>query len=101
MLKTSQSSLNPGIPQFILEEKEYINGDKIVSELNPITLDLIIKKLNLVCVCFDPFTQHGSDEAFEVLEEYELNKYLNDPFNFTNQLLKMTTDAQEEFQKRQ
>jgi hypothetical protein len=63
--------------------EEYIN------KLGKKSLDLVIKKLNYLCLDFDPFELDRSQEAENILEEFELEQFCSNPFDFTNVVLQM------------
>lgn len=67
----------------LLRFEEYIN------KLGKKNLDLVIKKLNYLCLDFDPFELHRSNEAENILAEYELEQFCSNPFEFTNVVLQM------------
>jgi hypothetical protein len=52
-------------------------------------LDLAIKKLNFLCLNFDPYSDHISTEVENILSEYKLSDYISNPFEFTNIVLQI------------
>lgn len=63
--------------------------DKYIIKLGRKELDIVIKKLNFLCLNFDPYDQEPSIEVENILNEFELNDYLTNPFEFTNIVLQM------------
>lgn len=63
--------------------EEYIN------KLGKKNLDLVIKKLNYLCLDFDPYALDKSTEAENILNEFELDQFCSNPFDFTNVVLQM------------
>jgi len=63
--------------------------DNYINKLGRKELDIVIKKLNFLCLNFDPYDQEPSVEVENILNEYELEDYLANPFEFTNILLQM------------
>lgn len=47
------------------------------------------KTLQFLAQDYDPFTSEVSSEARQILETYQLDGLLSDPFQFTNVLLQM------------
>jgi hypothetical protein len=60
-----------------------------INKLGKKELDLVIKKLNYVCLNFDPYGQEPSIEVDNIMMDYELNEFTSNPFDFTNILLQM------------
>ena len=63
--------------------EEYIN------KLGKKNLELVIKKLNYLCLDFDPYAADTSTEAENILDEFELDQFCSNPFDFTNVVLQM------------
>tara|TARA_Y100000385_G_C13022156_1_gene606683 strand:- start:21 stop:338 length:318 start_codon:yes stop_codon:yes gene_type:complete len=63
--------------------EEYIN------KLGKKNLDLVIKKLNYLCLDFDPYALDKSSETENILDEFELDQFCSNPFDFTNVVLQM------------
>ncbi|MEX0798246.1 MAG: hypothetical protein WD025_02310 [Bacteriovoracaceae bacterium] len=64
-------------------------------------LDLVNKKLNFLCLEFDPYNDlERSQEEQNIIDEYELNDSLNNPFNFTNIILQMLDALETEIKSR-
>lgn len=63
--------------------EEYIN------KLGKKELELVIKKLNYLCLDFDPYLMEKSTDVENTLNEFELNSFCSNPFKFTNILLQM------------
>ena len=60
-----------------------------INKLGKKELDLVIKKLNYVCLNFDPYGYEPSTEVENIMMDYELNEFTSNPFEFTNILLQM------------
>ena len=60
-----------------------------INKLGMKELDLVIKKLNFVCLSFDPYGHEPSNEVENIMLDYELNEFTTNPFDFTNILLQM------------
>lgn len=91
------------------ENKAMKNKSSLGSELNKVTdlqdlidrfeiyinklgkkeLDLVITKLNFLCLHFDPYDQNPTIEVENILNEYELENFISNPFEFTNIVLQM------------
>jgi hypothetical protein len=74
------------------------HGDKLdhlqrfedhIKSLGRKNLDLVLKKLNFLCLDFDPYSDGMSQEAENLIEEFELSSYCSNPFDFTNVILQM------------
>lgn len=87
----SQSIEQKSLPDFIQNFKTE------VSSLNLPTIELLQKKLNFLCLEFDPYSFDLEDQTVAtILNEFELQDFLDNPFIFTNivlQLLDITEEA--------
>lgn len=64
-------------------------------------LTTILKKLNYLCLNFDPYNNlHLRQEEENILNEFELKEYLNNPFHFTNIILQMLDKTESEIKAR-
>ncbi len=52
------------------------------------------QKLDFLCLHFDPFHSEPSEEIKQLIQEFELENYLDDPFSFTNQVLQLLDEAE-------
>ena len=79
--------------------QNFINEIK-VSSIDQIKLEL--DKLNYLALNYDPYqgVDFASDEEKNILNNYKLMDYLDNPFDFTNILLQFIDLAQEEQSKR-
>ena len=66
-----------------------LNFENKLKELNQDELNLVIKKLNFLCHNFDPYDDHMSTEVENIINEYELDTFTSNPFEFTNVLLQI------------
>jgi hypothetical protein len=60
-----------------------------IKSLGKKNLDLTIKKLNFLCLHFDPYALERTTEAENIINEYELDQFCSNPFEFTNIVLQM------------
>jgi hypothetical protein len=79
----SPSEANGDRKDHLQRFEEYIN------KLGKKNLDLVIKKLNYLCLDFDPYQLEKSTEAQNILDEFELEQFCSNPFDFTNVVLQM------------
>lgn len=80
-----------GIPsQGVNNRQDLINRfEQHINQLGKKELDLVIKKLNFVCLNFDPYEQEPTTEVENIMIDYELNEFMTNPFDFTNIVLQM------------
>ncbi len=72
------------------DKKELIENFQIKLEnLNKEQLDLMVKKLNFLCLNYDPYQLDMGQEVENIINEYELSSFTSNPFEFTNILLQM------------
>jgi len=74
------------------DRQELLNRFEIqINKLNKTDLELLIQKLNFLCLKFDPFTaiEDAGNEAINILHELGLNHFLTNPFDFTHIVLQM------------
>ncbi|MCO4754492.1 MAG: hypothetical protein KC478_08410 [Bacteriovoracaceae bacterium] len=72
-----------------------------VSTLGRKELELTQKKLNWLCLEFDPYSgDELSSEETNIIEEYELEYSLSNPFEFTNIVLQMLDLLETEIKSR-
>ncbi len=65
-------------------------------------LSMVHKKLNYLCLNFDPFViAEPSAEEENIIEEFNLGTLLNDPFRYTNTILQMLNTIETELKQRQ
>lgn len=65
------------------------------------SLSLIQKKLNFLCLEFDPYSQADMPQEVEsILNEFNLMEYIENPFEFTNIILQMLNHTELELKKR-
>lgn len=58
------------------------------------------ERLNLICMEFDPFVPVISDEILPMLAEFNLIELTNNPFKFTNTLLRILSILEVEINSR-
>lgn len=64
-------------------------------------LDLCLKKLNFLCLEFNPYeTDHLKIEEENILNEFDLMSTLTNPFEFTNTVLQMLDNIETETKTR-
>ena len=67
-----------------------------IESLNLEKLQLIQKKLNFLCHDYDPYTpDEKSQEAINVMNEFYLDGYIDNPFLFTNYLLQLLDNLEQ------
>jgi hypothetical protein len=66
-----------------------IKFEESLIEMTKDQLDLAIKKLNFLCLNFDPYSNYVSTEVENILSEYQLTDYISNPFEFTNIVLQI------------
>ena len=65
-------------------------------------LSMVLKKLNYLCLNFDPFiVAEPTAEEENIIEEFYLSPLLNDPFRYTNTILQMLNTVETELKQRQ
>ena len=74
----------------MLNEHEQLK-EKILHDINPGDLDLLIKELEFLCYNLDPYQSPNSREL-ELLKKLEIQN-INDPFKLTNTLVYLTEEA--------
>ena len=81
-----------------LQNKEEIHGHKKclvksfeenLLKLDKQELDLVIKKLSFLCLNYDPYDSDIEDEVENIINEYQLEEYTSNPFEFTNIVLQI------------
>ena len=60
-----------------------------INKLGKKSLDLLVKKLNYLCLDFDPYALEMSTEAQNIINEFQLDQFIYNPFEFTNVVLQM------------
>lgn len=65
------------------------NFEEYINKLGKKNLDLVIKKLNYLCLDFDPYQLDRSQEVQNIIDEFELEHFCSNPFDFTNTVLQM------------
>ncbi|MBC74931.1 MAG: hypothetical protein CME64_02860 [Halobacteriovoraceae bacterium] len=74
---------------------------KHVSGLGKKELELTQKKLQYLCLEFDPYQSDDlSNEEENIINEYELENSLSNPFEFTNIVLQMLDALETEIKSR-
>ncbi len=77
------------------------NFNNELKSLNNVDLDRLLKKLNFICLELDPYNCNElSVEEQNILEEFQLDIYLNNPFELTRYLLQMLNHVEIEMKKR-
>lgn len=72
-----------------------------ISSMNHGQLNQTLKQLNYLALNLDPYhASNISTEEESILHKFGLNDYLTNPFEFTNQLLRLIDLTQEEKKKR-
>lgn len=79
-------------------------AEKFKNEIQDISIQKlhgVMNKLKFICHEVDPYDAHDiSSESKLILDEFGLNDYLENPFSFTNILLKIMDFAEAELNKR-
>ncbi len=57
-------------------------------------------KLDFICQNYDPFNQKEDLEVEKLIQELQLQDFLNDPFEFTNHLLQLLDKTQSQIKRR-
>ena len=86
-----------------LENKDLFiqNFKNELESLNHLDLDRLLKKLNFICLQLDPYNCSTlSIEEKNILEEFQLEVYLDNPFELTRYLLQMLNHVEIEIKKR-
>lgn len=67
-----------------------------IENFGPESLELVIKKLNYLCLEFDPYQTDELQTTVEnILEEFSLTEYISNPFEFTNIVLQLLDITEE------
>lgn len=78
------------LPDFVQNFKNEVDN------LNLPTIELVKKKLNFLCLEFDPYNLNDEDQTLTTLiEEFELRDFLENPFTFTNIVLQLLDIVEE------
>lgn len=92
---SSRQSGAPASPESLKDFQEHLR------RLGKKELALVQKKLNYLCLEFDPYNDMElGDEESNIIEEYELSDYVGNPFAFTNILLRMLDMLEAEIKSR-
>ena len=90
---------NSSRPNRSLEIVENFTNELKKSSKNQ--LDLCLKKLNFLCLEFDPYqTDYLKVEEENILNELGLMDTIQDPFEFTKVILQMLDNVETELKKR-
>lgn len=60
-----------------------------ISNMSDKELALTIKKLNFLCLNFDPYKEYISHEVENIIKEFSLDNFMHNPFEFTNIVLQI------------
>jgi len=67
-----------------------------IENFGPESLQLVIKKLNYLCLEFDPYQMDETSQTVSnILEEFSLSEYVSNPFDFTNVVLQLLDITEE------
>lgn len=92
---TGKQNADSNSPESLKEFQTY------VSKLGKKELALVQKKLNYLCLEFDPYNDTElTQEEQNIIEEYELSDYVGNPFAFTNVVLQMMDALENEIKSR-
>ena len=88
-----------------VNRQQDLNGDHFIFELKKMNLDTLDKhltRLNFLASKFDPFSSLEGQpiEVQNLLDRYELNHLLNDPYQVTKVILRMLDNLNTEKQRR-
>ncbi len=90
-LQSSSELLTSSTPLNIVEDLKILD----FSNLNKDDLEILEKKFSYLALNFDPYQSSSQDEIVnQLLEEFQLNEYTDNPFTFTNKLLKLLDETQ-------
>lgn len=95
--RTSPNNQNSeaAMPESLKDFREHL------TRLGKKELALVQKKLNYLCLEFDPYNDAElSPEEQNIIEEYELSDYVGNPFAFTNVVLQMMDMLETEIKSR-
>ena len=83
-----------------LDSRQYLikSFEQSLQSMDVKSLDMVIKKLNFLCLNFDPYSDFKSTEVENIITEYNLEPYCSNPFEFTNIVLQIL-DKTENFIK--
>jgi len=72
-----------------------------LSKASQTKLNLCLKKLNYLCLEFDPYQcEHLRVEEENIIKEFELMDTIHNPFEFTKTILQMLDNVETELKKR-
>jgi len=72
-----------------------------LSKASQTKLNLCLKKLNYLCLEFDPYQcEHLRVEEENIIKEFELMDTIHNPFEFTKTILQMLDNEETELKKR-
>ncbi len=96
----NESKLTSGLnPQLSDGNKNYFKLETENKSLEQ--LKLTHKKLSYLCLNFDPFTAEANTQEVEnLINEFDLKEFINDPYKLTNYLLQKLTDLEEAINKK-
>lgn len=84
-----------------LNANRLVNFKNEIEESNQKKLKLVAMKLNYLCLSFDPYkTDDISIEETNILNEFNLNEFLSNPFDFTNHVLRLLDIVETEIKRR-
>jgi hypothetical protein len=87
-------------------EKEHLSNTFALAQLEDLStcsldeLKLIQSKMNFLCEAYDPFTSTEDAEVKAVIEQLNLQNLLDNPFSFTNKLLQLLDQLDNELRLR-
>lgn len=86
----NKSQLENQSNQYIDNNNVICEFEKKASKLGKSGLEKLIKKINFLCLSYNPYENLDlTSEESSIIEELNLSDYLDNPFNFTNYLLQM------------
>lgn len=77
------------LQSFGSKEQLVKNFETSIKSMDSKALKMVIKKLNFLCLNFDPYSEHMSTEVENIINEYDLTPYTSNPFEFTNVVLQI------------
>ncbi len=86
---TKLSKLSPGISDLSQRQTLVLDFENMLKNMESGQLDIVIKKLNFLCHNFDPYDDHMGVEVENIINEFGLEDFTSNPFEFTNVLLQI------------
>jgi hypothetical protein len=95
-LQSSTELLTNSLPLNIVEDLLVLDFSKLKKD----DLDILEKKFSYLALNFDPYQNESQDPIVnKLIEEFQLDKFTDNPFTFTNKLLKLLDETQQKLKK--